>query len=119
MFDRSETFRYCRTTIRLESIMLHNLPIMLFGISLIFYLLCLFLCFLDMDYADISCFKLCNFAENNHYRNEIYLDLQKHLLLFAYKICTFILLAWHMYYLTCICIFGALKFKPIIKSSYR
>ena len=23
------------------------------------------------------------------------------------------------YYLTCICIFGALKFKPIIKSSYH
>ena len=39
---------------RLESIMLQNLPIMLFGISLIFCLLCLFLCFLDMDYADIS-----------------------------------------------------------------
>ena len=30
---------------------------MLFGISLIFCLLCLFLCFLDIDYADdISCF---------------------------------------------------------------
>ena len=42
--------------IRLESIMLQNLPIMLFGISLIFCLLCLFLCFLDMDYADISYF---------------------------------------------------------------
>ena len=41
---------------RLESIMLQNLPIMLFGISLTFCLLCLFLCFLDMDYADISCF---------------------------------------------------------------
>ena len=41
---------------RLESIMLQNLPIMLFGISLIFYLLCLFLYFLDMDYADISYF---------------------------------------------------------------
>ena len=41
---------------RPESIMLQNLPIMLFGISLIFYLLCLFLCFLDMDYADISYF---------------------------------------------------------------
>ena len=40
---------------RLESIMLQNLPIMLFGISLIFCLLCLFLCFLNMDYADISC----------------------------------------------------------------
>ena len=38
---------------RLVSIMLQNLPIMLFGISLIFCLLCLFLCFLDMDYADI------------------------------------------------------------------
>ena len=34
--------------------MLQNVPIMLFGISLIFCLLCLFLCFLDMDYADIS-----------------------------------------------------------------
>ena len=73
--------------------MLQNLPIMLFGISLIFCLLCLFLCFLDMDYADIS---LCNFTENNHDRNEIDLDLQKHLLLFAYKICTFLLLAWHI-----------------------
>ena len=70
--------------------MLQNLPIMLFGISLIFCLLCLFLCFLDMDCADISYFKLCNFAENNHDRNEINLDLQKHLLLFAYKICTFL-----------------------------
>ena len=49
-----------------------------------------------MDYADISCFYLCNFAENNHDRNEIDLDLQKHLLLFAYKICTFLLLAWHI-----------------------
>ena len=39
---------------RPESIMLQNLPIMLFGISLIFCLLCLFLCFLDMDYADNS-----------------------------------------------------------------
>ena len=28
--------------------MLQNLPIVLFGISLIFYLLCLFLCFLDI-----------------------------------------------------------------------
>ena len=76
--------------------MLRNLPIMLFAISLIFCLLCLFLCFLNMDYADISYFKLCNFAENNHDRNEIDLDLQKHLLLFAYKICTFPLLAWHI-----------------------
>ena len=39
---------------RPESIMLQNLPIMLFGISLIFCLLCLFLCFLDMHYADSS-----------------------------------------------------------------
>ena len=39
---------------RPESIMLQNLPIMLFGISLIFCLLCLFLCFLDMNYADNS-----------------------------------------------------------------
>ena len=38
---------------RLESIMLQNLPIMLFGISLIFFLICLFLCFLDMKFADI------------------------------------------------------------------
>ena len=45
-----------RINVRLESIMLQNLPIMLIGISLIFCLLCLFLCFLDMDYADISCF---------------------------------------------------------------
>ena len=59
---------------RLESIVLQNLPIMLFGISLTFYLLCLFLCFRDMDYADISYFQLCNFAENNHDRNEIDLD---------------------------------------------
>ena len=36
-----------------------------------------------MDYADISYFKLCNFAENNHDRNEIDPNLQKHLLLFA------------------------------------
>ena len=72
--------------------MLQNLPIMLFGISLIFCLLCLFLCFLDIDYADISYFSLCNFAENYHDRNEI--DLQKHLLLFVYKIGTFLLLAW-------------------------
>ena len=39
-----------------ESIMLQNLPIILFGISLIFCLLCLFLCLLDMDDADISYF---------------------------------------------------------------
>ena len=42
-------------TSRPESIMLQNLPIMFFGISLIFCLLCLFLCFLDMHYADNSC----------------------------------------------------------------
>ena len=66
--------------------MLQNLPIMLFGISLIFCLLCLFSCFLDMDYADISYFKLCNFAEGNHDRNETDLNLQNHLLLFAYKL---------------------------------
>ena len=35
-----------------------------------------------MDYADVSYFKLCNFAENNHDRNDIGLDLQKYLLLF-------------------------------------
>ena len=39
-------------------------------------------------------FQMCNFAENNHDRNEIDLELQKHLLLFAYKIyCLFGLLA--------------------------
>ena len=32
--------------------MLPNLPIVLFGISLIFCLLCLFLCFADMHYAE-------------------------------------------------------------------
>ena len=37
---------------RLESIMLHNLLIMLFGISPIFCLLCSFLCLLGMHYAD-------------------------------------------------------------------
>ena len=72
-----------------------------------------------MDYADISCFDCVILQKNNHDGNEIDLDLQKHLLLFAYKICTFLLLAWHISYLTCICIFGALKFKPIIKSSYH
>ena len=39
---------------RPESIMLLNLPIMLFGVSLTFRLLCLLLCFLNMDYADNS-----------------------------------------------------------------
>ena len=34
--------------------------------------------------------------KNNHDRNEIDLDLQKHLLLFAYKIYTFLLFAWHI-----------------------
>ena len=56
------------------------------------------------------------FAENNH--NEIDLDLQKHLLLFVYKN-MHIPTACLAYYLTCICIFGALKFEPIIKSSYH
>ena len=37
---------------RLDSIMLQNLLFMLFGISPIFCLLCLFLCFLGMHYAD-------------------------------------------------------------------
>ena len=37
---------------RFESIMLYNLIIMLFGISPIFCLLCSFLCFLGMYYAD-------------------------------------------------------------------
>ena len=41
--------------LRLESIMLQNLPIMLFGISPIFCLLCLFLCFSEMHYAFILC----------------------------------------------------------------
>ena len=48
-----------------------NLPIMLFGIS---HLLCLFLYFLDMDYADMTFHTfncVANFAENNHDRNEI------------------------------------------------
>ena len=36
---------------RLVPIMLQNLPIMLFGISPNFYLLCLFLCFLVKHYA--------------------------------------------------------------------
>ena len=78
--------------------MLQNLPIMFFRISLIFCLLCLFLCFLDMDYTfhTFNCVILQKIA--NHDRNEIDLDLQKHLLLFAiaYKICTFLLLAWHI-----------------------
>ena len=37
---------------RLGSVMLHNLLIMFFGISLIFCLLWSFLCFLGMHYAD-------------------------------------------------------------------
>ena len=37
---------------RLESSMLHNLLIMLFSISPIFWLLCSFLCLLGMHYAD-------------------------------------------------------------------
>ena len=53
-----------RVPIRLESIMLQNLPIMLLEFPLI-------LCFLDMDYADISYFKWCNLAENYHGKNEI------------------------------------------------
>ena len=70
-----------------------------------------------MDYTDIAYFKLCNFAENNFDRNEIDLTLQ----IFA-ALC---LQNLHIptvclaYYFTCICIFGALKFKPIIKSSYH
>ena len=44
--------------IRLESIMLKFLPIMLFGISPIFCLLCLFLCCKFVDYAALfSCRK--------------------------------------------------------------
>ena len=38
--------------------MLQNLPIMLFSISQIFCLLCSFLCFLNMNYAD-------NYVENS------------------------------------------------------
>ena len=38
---------------RLESIMLQNLPIMLFDISPIFCLLCLLVCFSEMHYAFI------------------------------------------------------------------
>ena len=71
-------YHWCETSLlsqavlnRPESIMLQNLPIMLFGISLIFCLLCLFLCFLDMDYADISCFQSQKFTENDHGKNEM------------------------------------------------
>ena len=46
------TYLHTCITARLESIMLHNLLIMLFGISPIFCLLCSFLCFLGMHYAD-------------------------------------------------------------------
>ena len=67
-----------------------------------------------MDYADISYFKLCNFAENNHGRNEID-NAFAALCLQNLHIPT----ACLAYYLTCICILGALKFKPIIKSSYH
>ena len=45
-----------RTRFRLESIMLQNFPIMLFGISPIFFQLFLFLCFSEMHYAFILCF---------------------------------------------------------------
>ena len=45
-------FKYLGLMDRLESIMLHNLLIMLFGIFPIFCLLCSFLCFLGMHYAD-------------------------------------------------------------------
>ena len=40
------------STLPIESIIPHNLLIMRFGISQIFCLLCTFLCFLDMHYAD-------------------------------------------------------------------
>ena len=43
---------------RLESIMLQNFPIMLFGISPIVCLLCLFLCFPKMCYVFILCFSM-------------------------------------------------------------
>ena len=56
-YKRGEFFQKTKKLlIRPESIMPQNLPIMVFGTFLIFCLLCLFLCFLDMDYADISCF---------------------------------------------------------------
>ena len=54
---------------RPESIMLQNLPIMLFGISLIFCLLYLFLCFLDMDYATLLILKP---TENDSDRNDFF-----------------------------------------------
>ena len=48
------------------------------------------------------------------------LDLQKHLAFAALCLQNLhIPTASLVYYLTCICIFGALKFKPIIKSSYH
>ena len=46
------TSSFFELTSRLESIMLQNLLIMLFGISPIYCLLCLFLCLLAIHYAD-------------------------------------------------------------------
>ena len=54
----------------------------------------------------------------NHERNES-LDLQMHAFATLCLQNLHIPTACLAYYLTCICIFGALKFKPIIKSSYH
>ena len=62
-----QMFPLC-ATIRLESIMLQNLLIMLFGISPIFCLLCSFLCFLGMHYADNLLYIL---HKNDHDRNKM------------------------------------------------
>ena len=53
---------------RLESIMLQNLPIMLFGISQIFCPLCLFVCFSEMHYVFILCFF---FVQRNSYYDTV------------------------------------------------
>ena len=53
---------------RLEFIMVQNLPIMLFGISM-FLLITLVLCYVDMPLADNL--YVCIFEENDHDRNEI------------------------------------------------
>ena len=52
LYHYPDVIVYVSIMIRLESIMLHNLLIMLFGISPIFCLLCSFLCFLGIHYAD-------------------------------------------------------------------
>ena len=51
--------------------MLHNLIIMLFGISPIFCLLCSFLCFLGMHYADNLYLHLYTLYKNDHDRNKM------------------------------------------------